>query len=126
MLDSANNKAESLKCLTANPLLYSRIKELALEHRKYPTPAEDALWMNLKGKQLKGFKFRRQHIIADCIVDFVCIDKKLIIEVDGGYHENPEIVEYDKLRTELLESLGYKVIRFTNENVLVDMESVLS
>ena len=126
LLDSANNKAESLKCLTANPLLYSRIKELALEHRKYPTPAEDALWMNLKGKQLKGFKFRRQHIIADCIVDFVCIDKKLIIEVDGGYHENPEIVEYDKLRTELLESLGYKVIRFTNENVLVDMESVLT
>ena len=125
-LDSANNEVEKLKCLTANPLLYSKIKELALEHRKNPTQAEDALWMQLKGKQLNGFKFRRQHIIADCIVDFVCIDKKLIIEVDGGYHENPEVAEYDKLRTELLEGLGYKVIRFTNAEVLVDTNNVLS
>jgi isoleucyl-tRNA synthetase len=126
LLDSANNEADKLKCLTANPLLYSKIKELAQKHRKNPTQAEDALWSQLRSKQLDGYKFRRQHIIADCIVDFVCIDAKLVIEVDGGYHEKSDVVEYDKLRTELLESLGYKVIRFTNEEVLGDTDNVLS
>ena len=123
-LESTNK--ESLDCLTASPSIYSRIKELALEHRKNPTSVEDALWSQLKSKQLDGYKFRRQHIIADCIVDFVCIEKKLVVEVDGGYHENEEVAEYDKLRSDLLESLGYKVIRFTNEEVLVDTDNVLS
>ena len=123
-LECANK--ESLDCLTASPSIYSRIKELALEHRKNPTQAEDALWTQLKSKQLDGYKFRRQHIIADCIVDFVCIEKKLVVEVDGGYHENADVAEYDKLRTELLESLGYKVVRFTNEEVLINTDVVLA
>ena len=122
-LESANN--ERLECLTASPSIYSRIKELALEHIKNPTQAEDALWTQLKSKQLDGYKFRRQHIIADCIVDFVCIEKKLVVEVDGGYHENADVAEYDNLRTELLESLGYKVVRFTNEEVLANTDNVL-
>src|SRR5690606_17984414 len=58
-------------------------------------------------------------------VDFVCLDKMLVVEVDGGYHNDPEVIEADKLRTELLEEFGYKVIRFTNEQVIGDTENVL-
>ena len=126
LLVSANNEADRLKCLTANPIVYSRLKELAIGHRQHPTEAEDTLWLHLKGKQQDGYKFRRQHIIADCIVDFVCIEAKLVIEVDGGYHNQPDTIEYDKLRTEFLESLGYKILRFTNEEVLVDIDNVLA
>jgi len=118
-------EVNQLKCLTASPSIYSRLKELAVQHRKNPTQAEDTLWEQLKSKQLNNYKFRRQHIIADCIVDFVCIEKQLVVEVDGGYHDNIETIEYDNLRTELLEKLGFKVIRFKNEEVLCDTNAVL-
>ncbi len=117
---------DELQCLTADPALYSRLKELAIKHRHNPTQAEEALWECLKSKQIDGYKFRRQHIIADCIADFVNIEKKLIIEVDGKYHENDDIKEYDKLRTDLFEKLDYKVIRFTNEEVLADTNNVIN
>lgn len=110
---------------SAYPPLYSRLKELALKNRHNPTEAENFLWENLKGKSLDGYKFRRQHIIDDCIVDFVCLSEKLVVEVDGKYHDKPEIQEYDKRRTELLNKHGYKIIRFTNEEVLFDIENVL-
>ncbi len=110
---------------TANPLLYSRIKELALLHRQNPTDAERFLWKCLRNKQLDGYKFRRQHIIGDVIVDFVNLDKKLVVEVDGGYHKAPDVKEYDILRTNYLNHKGYKVIRFTNEEVLRQPERVL-
>ncbi len=110
---------------TANPLLYSRIKELALLHRQNPTDAERFLWECLRNKQLDGYKFRRQHIIGDVIVDFVNLDKKLVVEVDGGYHKAPDVKEYDILRTNYLNHKGYKVIRFTNEEVLRQPERVL-
>ncbi|HHT23722.1 MAG TPA: SpoIID/LytB domain-containing protein [Bacteroidales bacterium] len=111
---------------SAYPPLYSRLKELALKHRHNPTDAESFLWENLKGKNLDGYKFRRQHIIDDCIVDFVCLSERLIIEVDGKYHDEPDVQEYDKLRTQLLNRNGYKVIRFTNEEVLFEIEKVLN
>lgn len=67
----------------------------------------------------------RQHIIGDYIVDFVCEDKGLILEIDGAYHNEPRQEESDKLRTLFLESMGFHVIRFTNEEVLENIESVI-
>ena len=100
-------------------LLLQRAKEM----RNNPTPAEAALWQSLKGKNLED-KFRRQHPIDNFIVDFVCLSKKLVVEVDGDIHDYQK--EEDQARTDVLESLDYKVIRFRNEEVLGDLETVLS
>ncbi len=110
---------------TAYPSMYSRLKELAVKHRYNPTPAEEFLWQQLKGKNLDNCKFRRQHIIGDCIADFICLQKKLVIEVDGKYHDTIEMKEYDELRTQLFQEYGLKVIRFTNEEVLNEIDKVL-
>lgn len=110
---------------TSRSASYDLLKEKAKEMRRFSTEAESALWEMLRGKKL-GDKFRRQHIIDNFIVDFVCLSKKLIVEVDGAYHNDPEIKEADALRTEILNSLGYNVIRFTNEEVIADTESVLN
>jgi 5-methyltetrahydrofolate--homocysteine methyltransferase len=103
---------------TANPVLYNVLKAKAREMRNKPTDAEKMLWNVLSGKGLDGFKFRRQHIIGEYIVDFVCLEKRLVIEVDGSIHNVPEQVEHDKIRTEWLKSKGFKVIRFSNDQVL--------
>ena len=103
---------------------YPLLKEYAKLNRKNATPAEERLWNNIRNKKL-GLEFRRQHIIADFIADFVCLDKMLVIEVDGGYHSEREQREDDELRTERLNGLGFQIIRFTNEEVLFDIESVL-
>ncbi len=115
----------SPKYQTARASMYAELKQLAEEKRKNQTEAESVLWEVIRGKQLDGYKFRRQHVIDDFIVDFVCLSKKLIVEIDGGYHNKPEIAEADKLRTEILESLGYKVIKFTNEQVIGDIEGIV-
>lgn len=103
---------------TTAKLLLERAKEM----RNNPTPAEAALWESLKGKNL-GDKFRRQHPVDEYIPDFVCLSKKLIVEVDGDIHDSQ--LEEDQARTDVLEKLGYKVLRFRNEQVLADLESVL-
>ena len=113
------------KFQTARKSMYSALKELAEENRKNQTESEEILWQQLRGKQLEDYKFRRQHIIDEFIVDFVCLDKKLIVEIDGSYHQKPEIIEADKLRTESLESLDFKVIRYKNEQITTDIQSVL-
>ncbi|WP_452222345.1 leucine--tRNA ligase [Lacinutrix salivirga] len=100
-------------------LLLERAKEM----RAKPTQAEAALWSALRGKKL-DVKFRQQHLIGDFIVDFVCLDKKLIVEVDGKIHDSQ--IEEDTLRTQQLENDNYKVIRFKNEEVLGDIDTVLS
>jgi leucyl-tRNA synthetase len=106
---------------------YELLKELKKNRiNKKVTDAENFLWENLKGKQLEGYKFRREHIIDRFIVDFVCLSKHLVIEIDGAYHNEPKIIEADKFRTETLNRIGYKVIRFTNEQVLNDIENVLA
>ena len=97
----------------------------AQANRKEPTQAEEKLWQELKGKKLE-YKFRRQHLIDDFIVDFVCLNSKLIIEVDGGYHMDIEQQNRDIARTVVLDRLGYKVIRFRNEEVLNDINSVIA
>ena len=87
------------------------------------TDGEKAVWQIVSGKALKA-KFRRKHIVGDYILDFVDLDSGLVIEVDGGYHNEPEQQEYDRLRTEFLEKHGFKVIRFTNAEVIGDPSAV--
>jgi ATP-dependent DNA helicase RecG len=112
------------KYQTAKPSTYNLLKELQEERKKQTTEAERILWEELKTKQL-GVKFRRQHIIGEFIVDFVCISKKMIIEIDGQYHSNPSQKEADELRTKILNELGYNVIRFKNEEVIGAIDSVI-
>jgi UDP-N-acetylmuramate-alanine ligase len=111
--------------LTANIENYGLLKEFAQNMCKFSTEAETALWEMLRRKNL-DVRFRKQHIIGDFIVDFVCLKEKLIVEVDGGCHNEPEAAEYDKIRTQILNDLGFKVIRFTNEEVIGNPDDVLS
>lgn len=112
-------------CFTADPILYGILKQYAQHHRNNPTEAERCLWQWLKGG-LYGKKFRRQHIVADYIADFICISSKLIIELDGGYHFVESQQQSDAMRTERLERLGYKVIRFRNEEVIASPTTVIN
>jgi 5-methyltetrahydrofolate--homocysteine methyltransferase len=109
----------------ADPTTYPLLKEYALNHRNKPTDAEAALWELVKSKKLEGFKFRRQHIIGNYITDLVCLDRRLVIEIDGLIHQLPENKESDAERTEWLNSKGLKVIRFTNDEVLYDTENII-
>ena len=99
--------------------------EFARKMRDNPTEAEKRLWEALKNRTLDGYKFRRQHPIGQFIVDFYCHSKLLVIEVDGSHHELEDQKKYDEQRTELLTSAGIREIRFTNEEVLNDFETVL-
>ena len=110
---------------TADTMQYDLLKANAIENRKNPTEAESVLWNMLKGNNI-GYHFRRQHIILDYIVDFICLDKGLVIELDGGYHNDPEQKEYDAQRTVHLQRLGYTELRFKNEELLCDPVSVIA
>lgn len=101
----------------ADPIYYKDIKEYALKHRKNPTPAEALLWEKLRNRK-EDFKFRRQHIIDKYIADFVCLQKGVVIELDGNIHQLPEVKENDEVRTARLNELGFEVLRFTNEEIL--------
>lgn len=109
---------------TADPALYEELKEKAESMRKNSTEAESAMWEMLRGKNLDA-KFRRQHIIGDYIVDFVCLDSQLVVEIDGGYHNDPEQKELDRQRTNFLQSKGFSVLRFTNEEVIGNTDETL-
>ena len=99
--------------------------EHARNNRKEKTESEDIIWQQVRNQQL-GYKIRRQHYIGNYIVDFVCLEKKLIIEIDGEYHYHEEQIELDKLRTlELEQKYFFKVIRFTNDEVKNDLSNVL-
>lgn len=98
--------------------------EYARFMRNNPTEAEKRLWDLLRKKQLK-VKFRRQHVIGNYIVDFINLNSGLIIEVDGGYHHDTKQSNYDTERTTFLNSLGYRVLRFTNSQVLSHPEVVI-
>ena len=109
---------------TASPDRYKLLREFAKKNKQYPTEAEKMLWEYIRSEQL-WFKFNRQHIVGDYIVDFICLEKGLVIEVDGGYHSEYEQMQKDECRTEHLEDMGLKVIRFSNEEVLNNIEGVL-
>ena len=95
----------------------------ARELRHAPTPAEGKLWLHLQADQLIGHSFRRQHAIGPFIADFCCIKRKLVIELDGGQHLDQE--GYDAERTAYLQSRGYRVVRFWNNDVLKNIEGVI-
>jgi very-short-patch-repair endonuclease len=99
--------------------------QYAYRSREAPTPAEEKLWNALKGKQLGGYKFRRQHPVSHYILDFYCHAAKLAIEVDGGYHLSEEQKQYDTRRTADLLDLGVREIRFTNDQIIHNLEKVL-
>lgn len=111
---------------TANTDAYTRLKEFVEENRGNQTPAEEKLWAILRGKKIGGYKFRRQHIIGNYIADFICLNENLIIEVDGSIHQLPENQANDESRTKDLNILGFKVIRFTNDEVLFNSDHVIS
>jgi very-short-patch-repair endonuclease len=101
-------------------IMKNHIREL----RQTSSDAEKHLWYFLRAKRLNGYKFRRQHLIHPFVVDFVCLEKKLIIELDGGQHAMRQ--HYDEKRTVFLESKGYKVVRFWNNVVLNETREVLN
>ena len=101
------------------------MQPLRREQRRNANDSEQRLWWKLRGRQLSGNKFRRQHVIGTCIADFVCIPARLVIEVDGETHANDEMETSDATRTKYLERAGYRVIRFWNEEILNNMEGVL-
>lgn len=109
---------------SADLSLYGLLKEFSRENRQHETEAEGILWSYIRNKQL-GVKFLRQFIVDKYILDFVCRETKLVIEVDGAYHAERQQKEDDALRTLDLQRLGYRVIRFTNDQVLFDIENVI-
>jgi len=108
---------------SANPALYKELSTRAKEMRANPTPAEKILWEKLKNKQL-GIKFRQQHIVNKFIVDFCSIEKALLIEVDGEIHDNHK--EADRQRSEILKKEGYSVVRFSNDEIINNIDNVIS
>ena len=97
--------------------------ERARELRQPQTPAEEKLWQALRGRQVEGLKFRRQHPIGCFIADFYCAQARLVIEIDGDSHAGQ--VEYDQARTAWLESQGYRVVRYTNRDVKENFAAVV-
>ena len=101
------------------------LKDFARENRKNPTLAETVLWQSLKSDTI-GTKVLRQHIIGDYIVDFLIPYYNLVIEVDGGYHAERTQQEDDAVRSDFLNSNGFCVMRFTNEQVLYDTQETIN
>ena len=102
----------------------AQIQQRARELRREMTPTERVLWQRLRNRQLSGLKFRRQHPLGPFIADFYCAAHRLVVEIDGDIHDLQP--ERDAARTEQFEKYGYRVIRFRNEQVLNDIESVLA
>lgn len=100
------------------------IEQAAKRLRRQQTPAESHLWEALRNKKLNGLRFRRQHPVGNFIADFYCPAYKLVIELDGEIHVNQ--TDYDAARTEEMEAYGYQVIRFTNQQIFDDLDSVLN
>jgi isoleucyl-tRNA synthetase len=119
-------KGDRPKYQTARDSSYGLLKDLANKQKNNSTLAEEILWEQLKGKSLDGFKFRRQHIIDEFIVDFVCLEKMLVVEVDGGYHLKDDVKKADQLRTNILNEFGYTVIRFSNDEITNNVDNVLN
>jgi very-short-patch-repair endonuclease len=96
----------------------SRLRGFARQMRRASTDAERRLWSILRGRQLSGFKFRRQHPMEGYILDFYCVAASLAIEADGGQHLDPHAVQYDQQRTAKLRAVGIEVLRFADDELL--------
>ena len=100
------------------------IRSRARQLRNNPTEAERLLWRELRLRQLGGHKFRRQQPLGRYIVDFVCLERRLVVELDGGQHSEPEQAGYDAERSSWLEQEGFRVLRFWDHEVLTQLEEV--
>lgn len=101
----------------------ANIQHRAKELRQAETPAEKMLWARLRNRQLGGFKFRRQHPLGPFIADFYCAECRLVVELDGSIHDSQKAE--DEQRTRQFEEFNYRVIRFSNEEILSNIESAL-
>jgi very-short-patch-repair endonuclease len=106
--------------------LKSEIRSFARHLRRNQTDAERRIWRHLRGRRLMGLRFRRQHPIGPYFADFVCLELRLVVELDGGQHADPCGLERDRVRTAALEERGYEVIRFWDNDVLRDTQAVLT
>lgn len=106
----------------ASPQIFSNAKK----SRRNLTEAEEKLWFAVRNNQIAGYKFRRQHPLSIYIADFYCHVLKLVIEIDGGYHLTEEQRLLDEIRTTDIEFEGLKVIRFTNEEILLKLPEVIA
>ena len=102
----------------------NKLNIIARKLRKNQTPQEQILWNILRNRQVLGYKFRRQYPIGNYVVDFVCKENKMIIEIDGGQHNTPEGILADENRTKYLQSVGYKILRFWNNEIDNNIEGV--
>jgi len=103
----------------------NNLRKFANSNRHKATKAEACIWKYiLRAKKMKGYGFKRQRPVLNYIADFMCQELKLIIEIDGSSHDSPEAFEKDQLRQKKLEQAGFTVIRFTNSDVLTQMDSV--
>jgi very-short-patch-repair endonuclease len=123
MFSNTVNDKEIPGYITTDSVTYKTLKEFTKLNKRNQTKAEEILWNALRNRKL-GYKFRTQHAIDNYVVDFACLMEKCIVEVDGGYHQANEQVKYDKERTEALEILGYREIRFKNEAVINNIDDV--
>jgi len=112
------------KPITKNSYSQSKL-QFAKNLRHNQTDAEGLFWYYVRNKQLGGFRFKRQQIIDKYIVDFVCFEKKLIIELDGSQHGNNDIINRDKIRDDFLKLRGFKIIRFWNDEIFQNCSEVL-
>jgi very-short-patch-repair endonuclease len=103
----------------------SRLKTNSRSLRRKSTPQEILLWSRLKNRSFHNLKFRRQHVIDKYIVDFICLEKKMIIELDGLQHKREKDIKYDRKRNIHLQSLGFKVLRFWNNGVNDNLDGVM-
>ncbi len=103
----------------------SELREITQGHRQNLTPAEAVLWEALRGQRLAGMRFRCQHAWETFIFDFYCPRHRLIVEVDGGYHQEPDQAEKDQMRDLYLSNCGFVTLRVTNEQVLGELPAVL-
>ncbi len=99
---------------------------IARNLRKNSTIQEKRLWNIIKNRQINGYKFKRQVPVGEYIVDFMCAEINLVIEIDGGQHNKPDNIEHDNKRTEFLNSKGYKVLRFWNNDIYENIDGVIA
>jgi chorismate synthase len=111
--------------ITNTPGEWKTLKDFAKQNMHNPTKAEEKLWEEVRNRNIGGYKFRRQHPVEGFIPDFICLEKKLVVEVDGDYHNEEEQRQYDTARTSWLNAFDYEMLRFTNEEVLNDTVSVV-
>ncbi len=116
-------KGEIPGYMTSNDEIYETVQERAVEMRKAPTKAEEILWDSLRGNKI-GYHIRRQHVIDRFVVDFACLKENLVIEIDGDIHDLQK--EKDEERTNILKNLGFRVIRFKNDEVIKNLDGVIN